>query len=106
MAYALESAGFGVTLAATRDEVTNLLDRQRFDVIVMADGMSAEPAFDMIRRVAHDHETSGLVVLYGGDTPDGFCGSLPVAVVVSKPFSLEALIAAVERVCGPHQQAS
>lgn len=105
LTYALESAGFEVTPASTRDEACDLLNARHFEVIVMADALGGESVVDVLEMLSRFHNGSGLVVLDGGDDPENFCAALPHAVVVAKPFGLEALTAAVEGFSRPQSEA-
>lgn len=92
----LERAQFDVSLAATRDEVCDLLDTCGFHVAVMSHELGHHSMIDVLNGLSCDHRVRGLVILYDGESADDVRRGFPAAVVVQKPFGLEAVTAAVE----------
>ena len=101
----LERAQFDVSLAGTRDEVCDLLDTCAFHVAVMSHELGHCSMIDVLNGLTNDERIRGVVILYDGESADEVRRGFPAAVVVQKPFGLEAVTAAVEGFLEPTREA-
>ncbi len=100
-----EAARFEVTLAASRDEVMQLLGSRRFQVAIVAHELGRDSMADVLGAFVAQSPGPGLVILYGGENPDDVRKDFPTATVVQKPFCLEAVAAAVSSCLQPTSEA-
>lgn len=101
----LEQARLEVALASSRDAVQDLLATDEFDVVVLANALGHECMLGVLQALAGHPRAQGLVILYDGESPEELERAIPTAVVVQKPFGLEAVTAAVEGFLEPTREA-
>jgi DNA-binding NtrC family response regulator len=101
----LEQAHLEVALASSRDAVQDLLATGEFDVVVLANELRHECMLGVLAALAGHPRAQGLVILYDGDSAEELQRVIPTAVVVQKPFGLEAVTAAVEGFLEPTREA-
>ena len=97
VAQALAPLGEDVTEVASREDACCKLFGGRFDIVVMASRIEGADMTDVLRQLTKREEPLRLVVLCEDETHSPVLREqLPAARVIDKPFSLEALLAAVE----------
>ncbi len=101
----LEGAQLDVALASSRDEVCDLLESRHFRVVIVAHVLGQDSMIDVLNALATHDRTPGIVILYDGDNAEDFGRSFPTAVLVQKPFGLEAVTSAIEAFLEPSSEA-
>lgn len=101
-----EDAGFSVEVedATSGFEALRLLPRERFDLVIVDINMPNINGLELIsfiRKSRQHHDTPVLVISTEGSDRDRERGlSLGAAAYLCKPFSSEALVQTVRRICG------
>lgn len=101
----LESPHLDIALAGTRDEVCDLLDTRDFQVIVLANELGHHSMADVLSSLSRDGRARGLVILYDGEQAEEYARAFPLAVLLQKPFGLDAVTSAVEGFLEPRSEA-
>lgn len=101
----LECHHLDISLAGTRDEVCDLLDTREFQVIVLANELGHHSMVDVLSSLSRDGRSRGLVILYDGEQADEYASAFPFAVLLQKPFGLDAVTSAVEGFLEPRSEA-
>ena len=94
VAAVLELAGHEVVVARSGDEGIALLD-DSIDLVVTDLLMSGTTGLHVLEHVRARRPGLGVVLMTGSGAPEQLAEAAPEAVVVEKPFSHAALLAAV-----------
>ena len=101
----LARARLEVALASSRGEVCDLLESRPFKVVILANELGHDSMNDVLNALVRDGTTRGVVILYDGDNADDFGRAFPGAVLIQKPFGLEAVTAAIDSFIEPTSEA-
>lgn len=99
----LRLAGYEVESEASGEEGLRRLREDGFDLLILDAELPDEDGWDVLRKVREDDELAKLkvVVLMAGAGETGKLVLVSVDAELRRPFSLGALLEAVERVIGP-----
>jgi CheY-like chemotaxis protein len=99
----LELAGYQVDEAPSGAEGLERLHAQPYDCLILDSELPNEDGWDVLRQVRSDPELADLkvVVFMAGKGETQQLVLVPVDAELRRPFSLGALLDAVERVVGP-----
>ena len=98
-AQALAEEGHRVRTAENGQRALALIDRESFDVILLDLKMPGIPGMDVLRRIKESDPTSIVIVITGHATVDVAVEAMREGAYdfITKPFTPEALAAAVDR---------
>ena len=101
----LRGAGHAVTSAANGVDAIRLMDGSSFDVVVSDLIMPGADGFEVIRTLRQKTPLVPVILTTGGGTGSAamyleMARTMGAAETLAKPFSIDALTAAVERVAG------
>jgi DNA-binding response OmpR family regulator len=98
----LQVAGYGVEEAATGADGLDLLGRGPFDLLILDSELPKEDGWDVLKAVRADPRLAGLkvIVLMAGKGETGQLMLVSVDGELRRPFSMGALLEAVEKVIG------
>ena len=91
----LDALGLKPLFAATCDEARALLDGHSFAMAIVASPMEQEDSAELLRELRKAGITRVIVLSESGATV--VADDQPSAIVVEKPFSLDAMVTAVQR---------
>jgi DNA-binding response OmpR family regulator len=99
----LQVAGYGVEEAATGEAGLDRLRREVFDLLILDSELPKEDGWDVLKEVRADPGLAGLrvIVLMAGKGETGQLMLVSVDAELRRPFSMGALLEAVEKVVGP-----
>jgi DNA-binding response OmpR family regulator len=99
----LRLAGYEVESEASGEAGLGRLREDGFDLLILDAELPDEDGWDVLKKVREDGKLSKLkvVVLMAGSGETGKLVLVPVDAELRRPFSLGALLDAVERVIGP-----
>jgi DNA-binding NtrC family response regulator len=89
---ALEPRGAQVTSACSPEEVRAVMQRARFDLLVIACCLGGVDMADVLEHARGEHESARLVLLCDDESAPVLRQKFPHADVVEKPFSIDALL--------------
>ena len=101
----LQNADLDVTLASSKAAVCDLLRAQAFRVVILANELAHDSMSDVLESLVADDAPQGVVILYDGDNADEFGRAFPGAVLVQKPFGLDAVTSAIAGFLEPTREA-
>ncbi len=91
----LDALGLKPLFAASRDEVRTLLAGHSFAMAIVASSIEQEDSADLLRDLGRGGVTRVIVLSESGAAL--VAPEQPNAIVVEKPFSLDAMVTAVQR---------
>ena len=96
----LSLEGFEVETAASGRQAVDILQKQKFDLILLDLRMPEGDGFEVLRFLNARANTVPVIVLTGVDDVSiaGECAKLGVADYLTKPYNFHELIDSVERV--------
>lgn len=99
----LQLAGYEVDDADTGEAGLAALRDRRYDLLILDAELPQEDGWDVLRAVRKDEALSGVkvIVLMAGKGETGMLVLIPVDAELRRPFTMGALLDAVERVIGP-----
>jgi CheY-like chemotaxis protein len=99
----LQLAGYEVREAPSGEEGLRQLQAERFDCLILDSELPNEDGWDVLRQVRKDPALRELkvIVFMAGKGETQQLVLVPVDAELRRPFSLGALLDAVERVIGP-----
>ena len=98
----LQVAGYGVEEAESGEAGLDLLHREVFDLRILDSELPKEDGWDVLKEVRADPGLAGLkvIVLMAGKGETGQLRLVSVDAELRRPFSMGALLEAVEKVIG------
>jgi DNA-binding response OmpR family regulator len=98
----LQLAGYHVDEAAGGSEGLEALHRSGYQALILDSELPDDSGWDVLRQVRGDPELKGLkvIVLMAGQGETGKLLLAPVDAELRRPFTMGALLEAVERVIG------
>jgi DNA-binding response OmpR family regulator len=98
----LQVAGYGVEEAESGEAGLDLLHREVFDLLILDSELPKEDGWDVLKEVRADPGLAGLkvIVLMAGKGETGQLMLVSVDAELRRPFSMGALLEAVEKVIG------
>ena len=98
----LQVAGYGVEEAESGEAGLDLLHREIFDLLILDSELPKEDGWDVLKEVRADPGLAGLkvIVLMAGKGETGQLMLVSVDAELRRPFSMGALLEAVEKVIG------
>ena len=99
----LQVAGYQVDESASGDEGIRTLGAHLYDLLILDSELPNEDGWDVLRAVRGDPRLEDLkvIVFMAGKGETGQLVLVPVDAELRRPFTLGALLAAVEKVIGP-----
>jgi CheY-like chemotaxis protein len=99
----LQVAGYGVEDAASGEAGLERLRAEAFDLLILDSELPREDGWDVLKEVHADPGLAGLkvIVFMAAQGETGKLMLVPVDAELRRPFSLGALLEAVEKVIGP-----
>jgi CheY-like chemotaxis protein len=99
----LQVAGYEVEEAATGGAGLERLRDEPFDLLIIDSELPKEDGWDVLKEVGGDPDLAGLkvVVFMAAKGETGQLMLVPVDAELRRPFSMGALLEAVEKVIGP-----
>jgi DNA-binding response OmpR family regulator len=99
----LQVAGYAVEEASTGRAGLERLRDEPFDVLILDSELPQEDGWDVLKEVRASPDLAGLkvIVFMAGKGETGELMLVPVDAELRRPFSLGALLEAVEKVAGP-----
>ena len=99
----LQVAGYQVDESASGDEGIRALSAHSYDLLILDSELPNEDGWDVLRAVRGDPKLEDLkvIVFMAGKGETGQLVLVPVDAELRRPFTLGALLAAVEKVIGP-----
>lgn len=99
----LQLAGYEVDDADTGEAGLAALRDRRYDLLILDAELPQEDGWDVLRAVRKDEALSGVkvIVLMASKGETGMLVLIPVDAELRRPFTMGALLDAVERVIGP-----
>lgn len=91
----LDALGFKPLFAGTRHEVRALLEEHAFTMAIVATPIEQEDSADLLRELRRTGVTRVIVLSESGAAV--VADDQPSAIVVEKPFSLDAMVTAVQQ---------
>jgi DNA-binding NtrC family response regulator len=102
----IESLGYRVETASTRDEMLGRLFGGGIDLVVTANALERIDVMDIVRELRlYRHETA-VCVLCSRENADEYRKELPGSVLLEKPFALEDLTQSVRQATAPDRSRS
>ena len=74
-------------------------------MVILAHVLGQDSMIDVLNGLARHDRAPGIVILYDGDSAEDFGRAFPTAVLVQKPFGLEAVTSAIEAFLEPSSEA-
>jgi DNA-binding response OmpR family regulator len=98
----LQVAGYGVEEAESGEAGLDLLHREVFDLLILDSELPKEDGWDVLKEVRADPGLAGLkvIVLMAGKGETGQLMLVSVDAELRRPFTMGALLEAVEKVIG------
>lgn len=97
----IESLGYRVETASTRDEMLGRLFGGSIDLVVTSNALERHDVMDIVRELRlYRHETA-VCVLCSRESAEEYRKELPGSVLLEKPFALEELTQSVQRATTP-----
>jgi DNA-binding response OmpR family regulator len=98
----LQVAGYGVEEAESGEAGLDLLHREIFDLLILDSELPKQDGWDVLKEVRADPGLAGLkvIVLMAGKGETGQLMLVSVDAELRRPFSMGALLEAVEKVIG------
>jgi len=97
----IESLGYRVETASTRDELLGRLFGGGVDLLVTSNALQRDDVTDIVRELRlYRHETA-VCVICERDSADEYRQKLPGSVLLEKPFALEDLTQSVRQATTP-----
>ena len=101
MRQTIESLGYRVETASTRDELLGRLFGGGVDLLVTSNALQRDDVTDIVRELRlYRHETA-VCVICERDSADEYRQKLPGSVLLEKPFALEDLTQSVRQATTP-----
>jgi DNA-binding response OmpR family regulator len=99
----LQVAGYGVEDAESGEVGLQRLRDERFDLLILDSELPHEDGWDVLKEVHADPSLAGLrvIVFMAAQGETGKLMLVPVDAELRRPFSMGALLEAVEKVIGP-----
>lgn len=99
----LQLAGYEVDDAGSGDDALDALAKHGYDLLILDAELPDEDGWDVLKEVRADPEQADLkvIVFMAGKGETGKLVLVPVDAELRRPFSLQELLAAVEKVIGP-----
>jgi DNA-binding response OmpR family regulator len=99
----LQVAGYGVDEAESGEIGLKRLRAERFDLLILDSELPREDGWDVLKEVHADPSLAGLkvIVFMAAQGETGKLMLVPVDAELRRPFSMGALLEAVEKVIGP-----
>jgi DNA-binding response OmpR family regulator len=99
----LQVAGYGVENAESGEIGLKRLRAEPFDLLILDSELPHEDGWDVLKAVGTDPALAGLkvIVFMASQGETGKLMLVPVDAELRRPFSMGALLAAVEKVIGP-----
>jgi CheY-like chemotaxis protein len=99
----LQVAGYQVDESASGEEGIRALGAHLYDLLILDSELPNEDGWDVLRAVRGDPKLEDLkvIVFMAGQGETGQLVLVPVDAELRRPFTLGALLAAVEKVIGP-----
>ena len=99
----LQVAGYGVEDAESGEIGLQRLRDERFDLLILDSELPREDGWDVLKEVHADPSLAGLrvIVFMAAQGETGKLMLVPVDAELRRPFSMGALLEAVEKVIGP-----
>ena len=99
----LQVAGYGVEDAESGQVGLQRLHDERFDLLILDSELPHEDGWDVLKEVNADPSLAGLrvIVFMAAQGETGKLMLVPVDAELRRPFSMGALLEAVEKVIGP-----
>jgi DNA-binding response OmpR family regulator len=99
----LQVAGYGVEDAESGEVGLERLRAERFDLLILDSELPREDGWDVLKEVHADPSLAGLkvIVFMASKGETGKLMLVPVDGELRRPFSMGALLEAVEKVIGP-----
>jgi two-component system, OmpR family, alkaline phosphatase synthesis response regulator PhoP len=99
----LQVAGYGVEDAESGQVGLQRLHDERFDLLILDSELPHEDGWDVLKEVHADPSLAGLrvIVFMAAQGETGKLMLVPVDAELRRPFSMGALLEAVEKVIGP-----
>ncbi len=96
---ALDNAGYQVTQASTIDEARDMLESERFDLLLCDIHMDGEKATDLLREQAANLATSGtqVIMVSGQAQYRAMCEEMGADFFLEKPVPVATLVSLVNR---------
>ncbi len=98
----LQVAGYAVDEAPSGHEGLNALGQRRYDLVILDSDLPDEDGWDVLKAVRRDPSLKDLkvIVFMAGKGETGKLVLVPVDAELRRPFTLRALLEAVQRVIG------
>jgi len=98
----LQVAGYAVEEASTGEAGLERLREESFDVLILDSELPHEDGWDVLKQVRASPDLAGLkvIVFMAGKGETGRLKLVPVDAELRRPFSIGALLEAVEKVAG------
>jgi DNA-binding response OmpR family regulator len=99
----LQLAGYDVDAADSGDRGLRALRARPYDLLIIDAELPNEDGWDVLKIVRADPSLAGMkaIVFMAGKGETGRLMLVPVEAELRRPFTLKALVDAVERVIGP-----
>ncbi len=101
----LQATGYSCATASGAAEALDLLDKERFDIVIADADMEGMDGLELIRRGRYKDSNLDFMLMLGGSSKYSFSDAIAAGArdFISKPFPMEELKARVQRIGKEHE---